>query len=192
MNVLILNGGPAGERGATCRRIKAAAAREAAGRGWTVEALDLDGLSIKPCRGCFACWLKHPGTCAIHDDEEHYLKAWVGSDAVFLTTPVTFGGYSSALKKAFDRSIPIALPFFIKSHGEVHHPLRYERRKRILAAGTLPGPDGEAEAIFHGLVRRNAINLASLRSETCILYDSASDAELAVSIADLIRTMEAA
>ena len=27
-------------------------------------------IAINPCRGCFACWLKHPGTCAVKDEQE--------------------------------------------------------------------------------------------------------------------------
>lgn len=191
MNILILNGGPATGPGTTTRKIADAAAKEFRAGGWSVAGYDLDGQAVKPCRGCFACWLKHPGTCAIQDDEEGFLKSWLASDAVLMITPVTFGGYSSALKKALDRSIPLILPFFIKSHGEVHHPQRYERRRRILAAGTLPGPDPDAESVFHGLVRRNAINMASLRTESRVLYDSATDAEVGAVVRELVRAAEA-
>jgi len=191
MNILILNGGPANGLGTTSRKIRDAAAKEFQARGWNITAYDLDTLSIKPCRGCFACWLKHPGACAIQDDEEGFIKSWVASDAVLMITPVTFGGYSSALKMALDRSIPVLLPFFVKSHGEIHHPQRYRQRRRILAAGTLPGPDAEAERSFHGLVRRNALNMASLRTESQIFFDSADDAEVAARVGELAGAAEA-
>jgi len=60
MNILILNGGPRNGRGATCRKIVDAVVNESQARGWNVTVYDLDGMAIKPCRGCFACWLKHP------------------------------------------------------------------------------------------------------------------------------------
>jgi multimeric flavodoxin WrbA len=186
MNVLILNGGPLNGRGATCRNIKEAVASEAQVKGWNVTAYDLDGLNIKPCRGCFACWLKHPGTCAIKDDEELILKAMAGSDVQVWITPVTFGGYSAALKKSLDRCIPISLPFFTKRQGEVHHPLRYEKRPSLLALGAGHSPDAEAERIFHGLVRRNAINLDAARAGSHVFQEGTEAAEIAGRVKELL------
>ncbi len=155
-------------------------------KGWNVTAYDLDGMDVKSCRGCFACWLKHPGTCAIKDDEELILKAMAGSDVQVWITPVTFGGYSAALKKSLDRFIPISLPFFTKRQGEVHHPLRYEKRPSLLALGTVPSPDAEAERIFHGLVRRNAINLDAARADSHVFQEGAEAAEIAGRVKELL------
>jgi multimeric flavodoxin WrbA len=178
MNVLILNGAPRDSRGDFCRKIAAAAVRESRAKGHAVTAFDLDGLAIKPCRGCFACWIKHPGTCAIEDDEALVLRAAATSDVQVWTTPVTFGGYGPALKKALDRAIPNILPFFTKIHGEVHHPQRYDRRRSFLVLGTLTGPDAEAERIFHNVVRRNAINLGSTMTEFRVLYEGAAESDV--------------
>jgi multimeric flavodoxin WrbA len=167
-------------------------AGEAQTKGWNVTAYNLDGPNIKPCRGCFACWLKHPGTCAIKDDEELILKAMAGSDGQVWITPVTFGGYGPALKKALDRSIPNILPIFTKRQGEVHHPQRYDKRKRLLGFGTLPSPDAEAERIFHGLVRRNAINLDSIMTESRIFYDGIDEDTLSAAAKELLQTAEEA
>ncbi|HUT08046.1 MAG TPA: flavodoxin family protein [Candidatus Latescibacteria bacterium] len=186
MNILILDGGPRDGRGETCRTIREAVEKGSRIKGWNVTAFDLDGMAIKPCRGCFACWLKHPGTCAIKDDEELILKAMVASDVQVWITPVTFGGYSAALKKALDRFIPISLPFFTRRQGEVHHPLRYEKRPLLLALGTIPSPDAEAERIFHGLVRRNAINLDAARSDSHVFHEGAEAAGFAGRIKELL------
>jgi multimeric flavodoxin WrbA len=172
MNTLILNGAPAGRRGAAARAIAGTVADEARARGWTVAAFDLDGLDIKPCRGCFACWLKHPGTCAVKDDQEPILKALASIDILVWTTPVVFGGYGPTLKKSLDRLIPNILPFFIKTHGEIHHPPRYPRRRVFLVFGTQAGPDPEAGRVFHDLVLRNALNLGSVRADSRIFQDS--------------------
>jgi len=192
MNAVILNGASGNGRGAACWKIKDAVEKEFRSRGWAIKAFDLDAMTIRPCRGCFACWLKHPGTCAIKDDGESFLRALVASDAAVWVTPVTFGGYSSALKKALDRSIPVLLPFFIKTHAEVHHPQRYKKRRKLLAVGTLPNADTEAESIFHGLVQRNAINMNPLRTDTCVVYENADDAEVAARIKELVRAAEIA
>lgn len=190
MNILILNGGPRNGRGATCRKIVDAVVNESRARGWNVTAYDLDGMAIKPCRGCFACWLKHPGTCAIKDDEEPILRSIVTSDVQVWISPVTFGGYSPALKKALDRSIPNVLPFFGKRHGEVHHPHRYDNRPSYLVFGTLPSPDPEAERIFHNLVRRNALNLDSVVTESRVFYDGAVEAMAAGEVGELLKAAE--
>jgi len=175
MNVLILDGGPRDGRGAACRRVAAAAAEEARGRGHAVSAFAPDGMAIKPCQGCFACWLKHPGTCAIQDDEEPILRALAAADILVWITPVTFGGYAPALKKTLDRFLPNLIPYFVKRQGEAHHPLRYERRRALLVLGTLPAADPEAERIFRHLVGRNAINLASVRTESLVVHGGDED-----------------
>lgn len=192
MNILILNGGPSGGRGGTCRKIAETVAGESRAKGWTVTAYDLDGLTIKPCRGCFACWLKHPGMCAIKDDEESILKAMATSDVQVWITPITFGGYSPALKKALDRSIPNILPFFVKAHGEVHHPQRYEKRRSFMAFGTLASPDAEAERIFHNLAQRNALNFGSVITESRVIYEGAEGAGVAGLVEGLLQATEEA
>ena len=169
MNILILDGGPRDSRGQASRTIAALVSEESQARGHAVTAFELDGLDIKPCRGCFACWLKHPGTCAIRDGQEPVLRAMAAADLQVWITPVTFGGYSSALKKTLDRFIPNALPYFVRRQGEVHHPPRYERRRGLLVVGTLADRDPEVEAIFHDLVGRNAINLPSVLTEDIVV-----------------------
>ncbi len=171
MNVLVLDGGPRDARGASCRALAALAAAEARSMGHDVTAFELDGLAVKPCQGCFACWLKHPGVCAIEDDQERVLRAMATSDIQVWITPVTFGGYSPALKKALDRFIPNILPFFAVREGETHHPPRYERRRSLVVLGTLPAADEGAERIFHHLVGRNALNLGSVLTRSAVFRD---------------------
>jgi multimeric flavodoxin WrbA len=175
MNVLILDGAPRDARGASCRKLAALVAGEARTKGHAVAAFELDGLVIKPCQGCFACWLKHPGTCALKDDQEQVLRAMAASDVQVWITPITFGGYSSALKKALDRFIPNILPFFELRQGEVHHPVRYPRRRGLIVLGTRPAADPEAERTFQDLVQRNAINLDSVRTEAIVVHDAETD-----------------
>lgn len=175
MNTLILDGGPRDRRGASGRAIAAALVEEARARGHAVAAFSLDERAIKPCQGCFACWVRHPGTCAIKDDQAPVLEAMARADLQVWVTPLTFGGYSQALKKSLDRCLPNILPFFEMRQGEVHHPPRYERRRRLLVLGTSAGPDPEAEAIFHRLVERNALNLDSVSTLSIVVAEGAED-----------------
>jgi multimeric flavodoxin WrbA len=187
MNVLVLNGAPGDGRGELCRRITGAAANAARRNGAAVTVFDLDAMAIKPCRGCFACWLKHPGICAVKDDEEPILRAAAATDVHIWTTPVVFGGYGQALKKALDRLIPNILPFFMNVRGEVHHPPRYERRQSLIVLGTLPAPDAEAERIFRDLVGRNSINLHSTMTRSRVIYEATEDPDVERQVEELIN-----
>ena len=93
-----------------------------------VEVMVLRNEKIASCLGCFGCWLKTPGECVIKDAGSDLPRKVIQSDVVFLLTPVTFGMYSSELKKALDRfACPVLLPFFEKINGEIHHANRYEQ-----------------------------------------------------------------
>ena len=146
---------------------------------WEVKAFALAGMNIKPCRGCFSCWVKTPGRCIIDDDDqEAILRATAVSDLVIWLTPITFGGYSPELKKALDRIIPILLPFFIKIRGETHHPLRYPQQRRLLVIGTQRQDDADSENIFHHLVHRNALNMGDVETATLVFSGDVSLADM--------------
>lgn len=153
--VLLNGGGQAAPYGEIARRASAWLDR----RGAVVDAFDLTAMDIKPCRGCFACWVKTPGLCFQRDAMDAILPRLARSEAVLWITPVAYGGYGYHLKKALDRSIPVLLPFFTVIGGEVHHPTRYDWHPRLAVIGVLPGPAPEAEAIFQRLVARNARNM---------------------------------
>ena len=44
-----------------------------------------ENMKISPCIGCNVCWLKTPGICAIKDDYEEILKAYLQYDTVLLS-----------------------------------------------------------------------------------------------------------
>jgi multimeric flavodoxin WrbA len=150
----------------------------------------LHELKIAPCRACFACWVKTPGVCVNRDDGFKIACETVKSDLLILITPVVFGGYSSILKKSFERILPILTPFFKRIDGEVHHVLRYKRYPAIVAVGLAGGRDEnggknrdsgenredpespESEAVFSALVAANAVNLGCVPNEAVFLYDS--------------------
>jgi len=127
---------------------------------------------IAPCLGCFGCWLKTPGQCVIKDDASTLPQDVMGSDLLVYLTPVTFGMYSSELKKALDRfTCPILLPFFETVNGEIHHSGRYQKYPKIIAIGTLESQDCESEKTFKTLVARNAINFHT-KAASCIIYST--------------------
>ena len=97
--------------------------------------------------------------CNTDDDNRLIAEKIVNSDLVIYLTPVTFGGYSSALKRMVDHQIQNISPFFANIHGEIHHQKRYKRYPDFLAIGWMDEPNAQAAAIFNYLVHRNAINM---------------------------------
>ena len=100
---------------------------------------------------------------------------------------VTFGGYSSELKKALDHVIPILQPFMQKRHGETRHPQRYARRRDLLwSAPCRPGRREGAEAqTFRRLVERNT-STCSRALGGGVLEQGAGDWEVSVGINALL------
>jgi len=129
--------------------------------GATVQTYTLQNIKMGSCVGCFGCWLKTPGICLEPDVGRDIAQAVVQSDTTILLTPVTFGGYSSEIKKIQDRWLPLLLPYFGIYHGEVHHPPRYSRNPRLVGIGIQRQSNNEEANLFKILVGRNAINLHS-------------------------------
>ena len=152
-----------------------------------LETFRLRNKEIVPCQGCFGCWVRTPGECLMEDDSKAIVRAMVGADLIVLLTPVTFGGYSSELKKALDRSICLVSPFFMTIHGETHHKPRYDWSPRLLGIGVTEDRDSECVQIFTSLVERNAINFhapaysASVIDPKSSLQDMRSDLARAIS-----------
>ena len=109
-------------------------------RGHDVERLVVRDLAVKPCTGCFGCWVSRPGECVIDDDARSIAEKAIASDVFAIVSPVTFGSYGSLAKGVLDRMICLVLPHFTMIDGEVHHKPRYSRYPALLALGTLPGP----------------------------------------------------
>lgn len=128
---------------------------------WDAKPFFLRELNITHCVGCFECWVKTPGICRFKDDAPQIAEAFINSNLLICITPVTFGGYSSELKKALDRIICLVSPFFMKIYGETHHKRRYEQYPSLMGIGVLPGSDPDSEKIFKTLVYRNSLNFHS-------------------------------
>jgi multimeric flavodoxin WrbA len=130
-------------------------------RNWNFDHIILKDKKITPCQGCFDCWIKTPGICRINDEGREITKKMIQSDLIIQITPITFGGFSSELKKAIDRSIPQLLPFFQYINNEIHHKFRYEHRASIISVGITENQNFEEEAIFKELVFRNSLNMGA-------------------------------
>ena len=98
---------------------------DTADRGhWTVLS---DTGGIRPCTGCFCCWLKTPGRCVIRDGFEHMGALLSEADELLIISRCSFGGFSPFVKNVMDRSIGYLLPYFRIIRGEMHHRIRPKR-----------------------------------------------------------------
>src|ERR1017187_4717859 len=143
-----------------------------------VQTFTLRILKLGCCIGCFGCWLETPGICIQHNGVSDVAQAIIRSDMIVLFTPVTFGGYSSELKRMLDRFIQFALPYFGRYHGETHHLPRYSRFPRLVAVGVQRHPNPDEAGVFKGIVGRNAINLHTPSHAAEIVLSSDDSATL--------------
>jgi multimeric flavodoxin WrbA len=127
--------------------------------GCLVQTTVIPADSIKPCLGCFGCWVKTPGLCVITDDEMNRLAGeLVRSDAVILVSRLTYGGFSADIKAFLDRSIPNISPLMEVFHGQMHHRMRYRRFPCWIAFGYGDSTEQERR-LFQVLTERNALNM---------------------------------
>jgi hypothetical protein len=116
--------------------------------------------SVRNCIGCFACWVKTPGVCAIDDRARQLGEIYPNQDALIIVSRCVYGGLSPDVKAVMERNMGVALlPFFRIVNGEMHHPPRHEplTELRIHFYGT-DISDREKETA-NALVAANALNL---------------------------------
>jgi multimeric flavodoxin WrbA len=172
MNILILDG--SSQPVPALENVKAELRERTEGKGHHVEEIVLRDKSMGRCTGCFGCWVKRPGLCVYEDDGQKVASCIANAQLMVMLTPITFGGYSSLLKKSLDRQLPVLLPFFKRFDGEIHHALRYESYPTTLVVGSIEKEDKLHENVFARLAKRNSINGHAPKSNSLVVYDSES------------------
>ena len=91
-------------------------------------------MKINYCTGCYTCWLKTPGICAIDDDMALINEELQEADLIILATPVYVEGFSAQLKTVLDRSISRYSPFisFDQAGHCRHEHLKLKKRAALL------------------------------------------------------------
>jgi multimeric flavodoxin WrbA len=89
--------------------------------GAEVELFYNDKLKVKPCTGCFNCWLKTPGICSHKDDMQWLLPKMRDADVIVYATPVYSYGMTGQMKNLIDRMIVLAEPFMEVVEGRSRH-----------------------------------------------------------------------
>lgn len=132
---------------------------ELVGQGHKVKVLKASEKNIHYCNGCWSCWWKTPGECAIKDDMPEFYRSYLNSDLVLHFSPLEMGFITSKLKNVNDRSIPLVHPYMTVVQGECHHIKRYEKYPSL---GLIIDPndaDDEDLQITKDLYTRMALNL---------------------------------
>lgn len=103
MNVLILNGSPKGENSNTMWLTNAFVS----GFPDTAEIhrITLRDMDIHPCLGCFSCWTKTPGHCAIPDDMQKIYEEILWADVIIESIPLYFAGMPSRMRMMTERCL---------------------------------------------------------------------------------------
>ena len=112
-------------------------------------------MNIKPCIGCNACWLKTPGVCAVKDDYEEILKAYLQYDAVIYLCGTALGFVDHKMKNVVDRILPLATMYTCFADGQMRHVPRYNKKFRF---GLLYQGDAEI-AYMNWWLERVAVNM---------------------------------
>jgi hypothetical protein len=136
--------------------------------------------AVRHCAGCFRCWLKTPGKCAIGDRAAGFAALMAEHGEVCFLSRLVFGGLSPDIKAVLDRSIGFVLPFFRRLNGETHHVMRFEASpdfryvfygadmaereketaRRLAAANALNFGAGRCTVSFFTSVQEGAVALA--------------------------------
>ncbi|MFW9806003.1 MAG: flavodoxin family protein [Candidatus Thorarchaeota archaeon] len=123
MKVLVINGSPRKERGATGGLLKPFV-KGMTEAGADVETIYSKGLDLGDCRGCFNCWSSTPGKCIQDDEMRDILDKIADADLLILATPVYVDGMTGSLKTLLDRTVPLLHGAFELRDDHCRHSLR--------------------------------------------------------------------
>ena len=128
MNITILNGNPSpSEFDVYLKKLGTVLVSD----GNKVTTMNLREMELKYCTGCFDCWTKTPGMCAVDEASQLMGRAVVNSDFTLWAAPLKMGFPSALLKMGFDKHLPLIHPYMVVDQGEAHHLKRYEKYPRV-------------------------------------------------------------
>ena len=125
-------------------------------KGKSENVISADG-KYAPCQGCFGCGTKHPAQCYLKDALQMVCREIGKTEELIIITENYYGTYSPSVKNVLDRSIGVSTPFSTYRGKQMHHTLRYGKKKKLVvyAYGSMTM---EEEKTFCYMLERNAIN----------------------------------
>lgn len=128
--------------------------------GGEIELISLQDV-IKPCIGCWSCWIKTPGECAIKDVMEHLYPAYVNNSAVVLLMDTCQGFINHTAKAFLDRTIPHYHPYIEIVDGECHHLARYDQYPELFFYYDALGLTKDEDQVIEDYLWRTAYHFQS-------------------------------
>lgn len=104
-NILILNGSP--RANGNTERMADALIEGAESAGNTATKINLRGLNIRPCIGCFQCMNGKGNPCIQQDDMQKIYDAFAQADTIIFASPVYFWHLTAQIKTVLDRMLAI-------------------------------------------------------------------------------------
>ena len=121
MKILVLNGSPK-KKSDTFRLTEAFLKGMNRNHEHEVHVINVIDKKIAPCRGCFGCWQRMDGRCAIDDDQNEILELYRNSDVIIWSFPLYCYAMPSQLKAVLDRTIPLVKMDMVQEQdGTVRH-----------------------------------------------------------------------
>jgi len=131
---------------------------------------------VRPCTGCYQCWIRTPGECVIPDRGQQFCHHLARAEKLTVVSRCYYGGFSPDVKAVIDRHIGYMLPYFHTYEGEMHHVPRYGRRFEL--TWHLYGDISEAERAT--ALRYSAANARNMHAASRAVHFYASAEELEV------------
>ncbi len=120
--------------------------------------------SISACIGCWNCWLKTPGRCALKDPMAASYPEYVQSETVILLMDTAQGFINHQAKAFLDRTIPHYHPYIEIVGGECHHRARYSRYPDMVFHYDSTGLTDQEEQVIEDYLYRTAYHFKSRAS----------------------------
>jgi len=127
---------------------------------------------IKDCIGCWNCWWKSPGKCALKDEAFKLYKDYINSDEVVILFDTENGFIDSKGKTFIDRLIQHFMPYVKMRNGECCHLKRYDKYPLINFYFNKSGLSNDEITVIKNYLARSAYHFYSTCKE--ILYDKES------------------
>lgn len=127
---------------------------------------------IKDCIGCWSCWWKSPGKCAINDDAYKLYKDYINSDEVVILFHTENGFIDGKGKTFLDRLIQHYLPYIKIRNGECGHLKRYHKYPVMNFYLEKGGLSDEEVKVIKNHLARTAYHFHSTCKE--LLYENES------------------
>lgn len=161
MKITVFNSSPRADKSNTNVMVEAFL-KGAKGAGADTENVFLARQKIRPCLGCFSCWVKTPGRCVIQDDMAELLQKIEGTDIVVFATPLYVDNVSGIMKNFMDRFMPLADPYFEKDeNGQYRHVKKSEKVPKLAVISNCGFPEQDHFQVLRLLFQRIARNLHS-------------------------------